>query len=122
MLMIEPAVDHFCTLLEKDQLRGLIESHTDCALNRANRMVKYSIGSKFIKITLGNSVRYFIRIADEVIFGAESFRKPNLRREFGTLQTTGQFDWSDYEGVSLPGSDYVMVQTSWPYATAVKLP
>ncbi len=66
------------------------------------------------------SSRYFVEVATGKIFACEGWKKPNLRRSFGTLDTIDQFDWSDYEGVAKLGSDFKMVKTSGMYFTAVK--
>lgn len=65
------------------------------------------------------SVRYFIAVEDGTIYAASSWKKPNPKRSFGTLDTIDQFDWSGYEGVALPDSAYYMKTTAGPYATAV---
>ena len=82
--------------------------------------VRAEPGRKYIRILIGSSVRYFVEVATGVIFGSESWRKPNLRRQFGTLDTFQQFDWTGYEGKAKPDSEFVMVKTSGPYYTAVR--
>jgi hypothetical protein len=82
-------------------------------------------GTKYTRVfsrqgqSLAGSVRYFIRNQDGAIFAAEGWKKPNLRRQFGTLATMDQFDWGGYEAVAKPGSDYVMKPTRGGYQTAV---
>jgi hypothetical protein len=82
-------------------------------------------GPKFVRVYFesagrsGKSVRYFVRVADGAIFAANGWKVPNLNRQFGRLDTINEFDWSGYEGRSKPDSQFKMVPTVHPYATAV---
>jgi hypothetical protein len=80
---------------------------------------------KYIRIYFDNGTqklsRYFVEVKTGNIYACEGWKKPNFRRQFGTLETIDQFDWSGYEGVALPTSNYVMRATVGPYATAVKV-
>ena len=65
------------------------------------------------------SARYFVRIEDGTIFASASWRAPNFKRSYGTLDTAEQFDWSGFNGVAKPDSIYEMVPTRGGYFTAV---
>lgn len=53
-------------------------------------------------------IRYFVCKETGAIFGAESWRKPNFKRQYGTLDTIMDWDWSGYYAASLTGvSDLV---------------
>jgi hypothetical protein len=67
------------------------------------------------------SSRYFVRVADGAIFACEGWKKPNFNRQFGTLDTIDQFDWSGFEGRALPDSSFTMkmVPGGSGYMTAV---
>jgi len=65
-------------------------------------------GSKFHKIMEykvdgGGQVRYFVENSTGIIYGAESLRKPNFKRWYGTLDTINEWDWSGYYAESLTG-------------------
>ena len=68
----------------------------------------FDIGKKFSRITVGSSARYFVRHEDGAIFASESYKKPNLKRQYGTLDTMTQFNWAGYNAVAWPDSDYEM--------------
>lgn len=78
---------------------------------------------KYVRIYFDNGTqkmsRYFVEVATGDIYACEGWKKPNFNRSFGTLDTIDQFDWSGYEGVAKPDSQYKMVTTVSPYATAV---
>lgn len=63
--------------------------------------------------------RYFVRLQDGAIFAAASWGTANPRRQYGTLDTIDQFDWSGYLPFAKPGSNFVMVPTGMGYHTAV---
>jgi hypothetical protein len=67
------------------------------------------------------AVRYFVRLADGAIFAANGRKVPNFNRQFGTLTTMYEFDWSGFEGVAKPDSQYEMVNVHGGsgYQTAV---
>jgi hypothetical protein len=50
-------------------------------------------------------IRYFVCKETGAIFGAESWRKVNFKRQYGTLDTILDWDWSGYYGVSMTGVD-----------------
>ena len=83
-------------------------------------------GIKFVRIVVSDdgqhcSSRYFVRVSDGAIFACESWKKPNLRRQYGTLDTIDQFDWSGYQGMAKPDSEFVMKATDGHYFTAVPI-
>ena len=78
------------------------------ALNQHGKW-NFDNGRKFIRVfeTLNNGQnvgRYFVDKNSQVIYGAKSWNQFNPRRQFGTLSTIDQFDWSGYTGVPKSGT------------------
>jgi len=46
-----------------------------------------------------------------VIYGIKSWAQVNLRREYGTLDTVDQYDWSAHYGIPKAGTDAEKLQT-----------
>ena len=66
-------------------------------------------GRKFVRVfevtKSGQRIgRYMIEKNTQKIFGIKSWAQVNPRREFGTLSTIDDFDWSGYTGVPKAGS------------------
>lgn len=51
-------------------------------------------GRKYDRLAVNDSVTYFVEKDSRKIFGAKSDSQYNPRREFGTLETVDQMDWS----------------------------
>lgn len=75
------------------------------------RVLQDAVGQK--------SSRYFVEKETGTIFACEGWKKPNLNRSYGTLDTIDQFDWSGFNGVAKPDSEYVMRGTAGGYQTAI---
>lgn len=119
-------------LVNLGRFTSLVESHSN-----ARQRVQYNgvlpdesvctdkPGSKFVRVYFktgsSRSVRYFVRIADGAIFAANSWKVPNLNRQFGTFDTMNEFEWGGYEGVAKPDSRFKMkpVGGGSGYQTAV---
>lgn len=65
-------------------------------------------GRKFDKVYVNGKQkmgRYMVERKTGNIFAIKSWAQVNTRRWFGTLDNIDQFDWSDYHGVPLAGSE-----------------
>lgn len=69
-------------------------------------------GQKYFRVWLNigtsntqKSVAYFVNKETETIYGAKSWKTPNFNRQYGTLDTMNDWDWSNYYGVSKNGVD-----------------
>lgn len=119
-------------LINLYQFTSLVESHSNAG-HRARygksfqdeKVCASKPGQKFVRIFFDNGTqkmsRYFVRIEDGAIFACGGWKVPNLNRQFGTLTTMYEFDWSGYEGVAKPGSSFRMKVTSGPYSTAIPI-
>jgi len=66
-------------------------------------------GRKFDRVFMQNpggqkSGRYFVDRNSWKIYGIKSWAQVNPRRQFGTLDTVSQFDWSGYTGTPKAGT------------------
>lgn len=48
--------------------------------------------------------RYFVDRHSWVIYAPKSYTQVNERRQFGTLDTIGQYDWAPFQGVPIAGT------------------
>jgi len=73
-------------------------------------------GRKFDKVYVKTSVqklgRYMVDRNSWVIYGIKSWAQVNLRREYGTLDTVDQYDWSAHYGIPKAGTDAEKQQTA----------
>ena len=71
--------------------------------------VQIETGRKFDKVYVQTKVqklgRYMVDRNSWVIYGIKSWAQVNLRREYGTLDTVDQYDWSAHYGIPKPGTD-----------------
>lgn len=49
--------------------------------------------------------RYFVDRNSWIIYGIKSWQQVNERRQFGTLDTVDQYDWSPYHAIPKVGTD-----------------
>lgn len=59
----------------------------------ARKSVEQAKGRRFDRIIVDNEVRFFVDKNTWEIFGAKSDFQYNPRRQYGKVDTTGQFDW-----------------------------
>jgi len=65
-------------------------------------------GYKFDKVFVNTGDqrmgRYMVESRTGAIYGIKSWTQVNKRRQYGTLDTVDQYDWSDFYARPLPGS------------------
>lgn len=102
----------FLALLEREMNEEVKTNHLILHENaikagrRGYHHIGHEVGKRFIKVYTEHgqkSVRYFVDRETGVIFGAASWKKYNPNREYGTLDTINEWDWSDYYAVSKQG-------------------
>lgn len=126
-MTFQDKLSDFCDMVQGDTLNRYLRQlpNLDAPMVLADKP-----GQKFVRVYFQDmwdgkpsqkSSRYFVRVSDGAIFACEGWKTPNLNRQFGTLDTVEQFDWSGYEGVAEPDSIYVMkpVAGGSGYQTAV---
>jgi len=73
-------------------------------------VVRTETGYKFDKVFViqgadNPSGRYMVENRTGKIYGIKSWTQVNKRRQYGTLETVDQFDWSEFYARPLPGTD-----------------
>jgi len=75
-------------------------------------MIECETGYKFDKVFVNNGTQrlghYMVESRTGAIYGITSWTQVNKRRQYGTLDTVDQYDWSDFYARPLPGSDAEM--------------
>ena len=71
--------------------------------------VEIETGYKFDKVYINNGVqrmgRYMVESRTGIIWGIKSWTQVNRRRQYGTLDTVEQYDWSDFYGRPVVGTE-----------------
>ena len=109
---------NFCALLEQSIVAKMKHDFPNTPFLHS-QPVGTNDGRVYSRITIDKGARYFVRVEDGAIFASKSFKAPTLARQYGTLDTTDQFDWSGYNAVALPNSNFTMRLTDGHYMTAV---
>jgi hypothetical protein len=96
-----------------EHFRAIFETHHNERLARlydnvGPESVEIEQGYKFDKVYINTGVqksgRYMIESRTGAIYGIKSWTQVNRRRQFGTLDTVDDYDWSEYHGRPLPGT------------------
>ena len=96
-----------------ERFRRLFEEHSNDRLKRIYpdrdpNEIQVEFGYKFDKVFVFNGQkagRYMVESRSGKIWGIKSWTQVNYRRQFGTLDTVDQYDWSEYSGRPIPGTD-----------------
>ena len=97
-----------------EQFRELFEAHSNDRRERLypnldSESVEVETGYKFDKVYINNGVqrlgRYMVESRTGIIWGIKSWTQVNRRRQYGTLDTVEQFDWSDFYARPISGTD-----------------
>lgn len=110
-------LEAFCERLQAEQQARVKKQYPD--VPSLMETVSHNTGKVYARILIGGSAHYFVRVSDGMIFASASFKAPNFVRSYGTLDTIDQFDWSGYNAVALPHSNFTMKSTGGHYMTAV---
>jgi hypothetical protein len=112
-------VQKFLDKITAETIARLHEQDLDCWANivQAKATVNRD-GRKYIAIAVGTGMRYFVEKSTGIIYPSASWKTPNLKRSFGTLDTIEDFNWGGYEAVAKPGTPWKMKKLNH-YSTAV---
>ena len=106
-----------------EQFRGLFAQHTNDRRNRLypkleDDLVVIETGYKFDKVYIITDCgaptapqrmgRYMVESRTGIIWGIKSWTQVNKRRQYGTLDTVNQYDWSDFYARPIPGTEAEM--------------
>lgn len=107
-------LDRAVEYVEKlEQFRAALE-RADLGCVQNGDKVHIETGRKFDKVyiqtyhndkPLQRLGRYMVDRNSWVIYGIKSWAQVNLRREYGTLDSVDQYEWSHYYGVPKAGTD-----------------
>ncbi len=89
-------LNNFAVLLEKQQLERLNTNGLACQANIDNCKVKTNTGKKFTKVDVGTSGKFMVENTTGNIYGIKGYGVVHLGHFYGTLDTTAEYDWSDY--------------------------
>jgi len=71
--------------------------------------IEVETGYKFDKVYINNGTqrmgRYMVESRTGIIWGIKSWTQVNYRRQYGTLDSIDQYDWSDFYGRPIPGTE-----------------
>jgi hypothetical protein len=62
-------------------------------------------GQKYVRVCIDGGSRYFVEISTGKIFGSASYKKPNLVRLYGTLDTINDWHWGGFYAVGKLGQN-----------------
>lgn len=112
-------VDNWCARITRETVDRLHADNLACQANIDQAQARVARdGRRFIAISIGTGMRYFIDKRTGLIHPSASWKAPNLKRSFGTLDTVDDFYWGNYEAVAKPGTPWKM-KTLQHYQTAV---
>lgn len=109
-------LDRAVEYVEKlEQFRAAFET-ADVGCVQHGDKVEIETGRKFDKVYIRTKVqklgRYMVDRNSWVIYGIKSWAQINPRREYGTLDTIDQFDWSHFYGQPKAGTDAEKLATA----------
>src|SRR5437867_3193317 len=55
-------------------------------------------GRRWTRVDVGESGKYMVD-SDDSIYGIKAYGVPHFGHQYGTLETIGEWDWSDYSAV-----------------------
>jgi hypothetical protein len=92
----------------EDRCEGLARAAKDAG-SATYYVFGYDEGGRYIRVWrdhyngTGKSVYVFVDKDTETIYGSASWKTPNFKRAYGTLDTLAEWDWSDFIPVSKTG-------------------
>lgn len=96
-----------------------VVKHARAAGRSGYHIIGYDDGKRFVRVWDNRGIRpqdtsrgvsYFVEKETGIIFGAKSWKIYNPNREYGTLDTIDEWDWSDFYGKSKTGKDSLVPQ------------
>lgn len=87
------SLEQFKTLFEKEHNERL--SRFNLPAEKINLIKGYKFDKIYVKISTGQKIaRYMVEHISGAIYGIKSWTQVNMRRQFGTLDTINDWDWS----------------------------
>jgi len=94
---MDPKIEALARLIQTQQYERMIkEGHTP-GFAKTSASVKLKEGRKFTKIDVGGCGKYMVENSTGNVFGIHAYGQVHRGHQYGTLDTTDQFDWSGYQ-------------------------
>lgn len=95
-------LEHFRATLEKEHNERLARMFPESKPDTAHIEAGYKLDKVFLTKSDGKRIdRYMVESRTEAIYGIKSRTQVNRRRQYGTLDTVDQFDWSGWSVAEL---------------------
>lgn len=95
---MNPKIQRFAELLEKELIEDLHKRNLACQANLNNCKVTIKLGRKYTKVDIGRSGRYMIDNEGN-IYGIKGYGVIHRGHHFGTLDTIDDWHWGSYRGI-----------------------
>lgn len=89
-------IQTFSQRFQEEQLAGLVARNLDCQGNRVGAQTSVKPGKVYFKVDIGGSGRFMIDIQSGTIYGIKAYGQVHKGHQYGTLDTTAEWNWSDY--------------------------
>lgn len=86
----------FANLVEEQQKARFQRDYPSLAEFSKNWKVKVTHCKKYSRVDVGQSGKYMVEIETGNIYGIKAYGVIHRGHQYGTLDTIGQYDWSDY--------------------------
>ena len=104
-------LEHFRTTFERQNNERRARLYPDAPPDKVGVEQGYKFDKVFVVHVTGaqgntqEMGRYMVESRTGAIYGTKSWTQVNKRRQYGTLDTIDQYDWSDFYARPLPGTE-----------------
>ena len=89
-------IEALCRMITEQSQERLTEQGLGCEANLKNQVAHSKDGNKYTKVDRGGSGFLMIENSTGMIFGIKAYGQIHRGHSFGTLDTIGQWDWSNF--------------------------
>jgi len=94
----------FAALVESQQSERLKVDGLGCQCNQDNAKTTVRPAAKYAKVDIGSSGRFMVVNETGEIFGIKGYGVIHRGHPYGTLDTTSEWYWGDYQPRKLEGA------------------
>jgi len=99
-------LEHFRATFEQQNNERLTRLYPNLEPEKVGAEQGYKFDKVFVINHSGQRMgRYMVESRTGAIYGIKSWTQVNKRRQYGTLDTIDQYDWSDFYARPLPGTE-----------------
>jgi len=99
-------LEHFRVTFEQQNNERLARLYPNLEPEKVGAEQGYKFDKVFVINQSGQRMgRYMVESRTGAIYGIKSWTQVNKRRQYGTLDTVDQYDWSDFYARPLPGTE-----------------